>query len=306
LDHHTAKAALEQLEANFDDLSRSLLGQLKMAGFDSQEQAAQCMLSPLELEDLEKEINDYNQERIEVRSKIEDLRGKIDSREFSEEAFNQGAAALKDAQDTVKQLTEEVAVAKKELDNLKKARQRWEEHEAQRKETEKAIDIASKLLNLVSGRRFVQFLAEEHLKDMVQEASITLGTLTGQRYALELSDDSEFVIRDDFNGGERRSVTTLSGGEIFLTSLALALALSSKIQLQGEHPLGFFFLDEGFGTLDSAKLDLVMDALERIRDEDRMVGIISHVKELKERLPCYLEVIPAKDDGTGSEIKLVC
>lgn len=306
LDHHTAKAALEQLEANFDDLSRSLLGQLKMAGFDSQEQAAQYMLSPLELEDLEKEINDYNQERIEVRSKIEDLRGKIDSREFSEEAFNQGAAALKDAQDTVKQLTEEVAVAKKELDNLKKARQRWEEHEAQRKETEKAIDIASKLLNLVSGRRFVQFLAQEHLKDMVQEASITLGTLTGQRYALELSDDSEFVIRDDFNGGERRSVTTLSGGEIFLTSLALALALSSKIQLRGEHPLGFFFLDEGFGTLDSAKLDLVMDALERIRDEDRMVGIISHVKELKERLPCYLEVIPAKDDGTGSEIKLVC
>ena len=58
--------------------------------------------------------------------------------------------------------------------------------------------------------------------------------------------------------------------------------------------------------MDSAKLDLVMDALERIRDEDRMVGIISHVKELKERLPCYLEVIPAKDDGTGSEIKLVC
>ncbi|HRC54135.1 MAG TPA: SbcC/MukB-like Walker B domain-containing protein, partial [Bacillota bacterium] len=158
---------------------------------------------------------------------------------------------------------------------------------------------------LVTGRRFVQFLAQEHLKDMIREASITLGSLTGQRYALELSDDLEFVVRDDFNGGERRSVSTLSGGETFLTSLALALALSSNIQLKGKYPLGFFFLDEGFGTLDSTKLDLVMDALERIRDKERMVGVISHVKELKDRLPTYLEVIPAADDGTGSQIKVV-
>jgi hypothetical protein len=120
---------------------------------------------------------------------------------------------------------------------------------------------------------------------------------------LELADECEFVIRDDFNGCQRRPVSTLSGGETFLTSLALALALSSKIQLKGQ-PLGFFFLDEGFGTLDAEKLDLVIGALEKLHDRERMVGIISHVKELKERLPRYLEVTPATQDGQGSRLAL--
>jgi exonuclease SbcC len=88
-----------------------------------------------------------------------------------------------------------------------------------------------------------------------------------------------------------------------MTSLALALALSSKIQLRGKYPLGFFFLDEGFGTLDEEKLDKVMNALEKLHDRKRMVGVISHVKELQERLPCYLEVAAAGEDGGGSRIR---
>ena len=303
LTHEKAKSAFEQAKTNLDSLSVSLSSQLGLAGFDTQEEAVQFMLLPEELEELQEDIRSYNEVSIEAQSKIKDLRTRIDSREFSEDAFTKAAAELEDAQSAEKRLTEEAAIAAKTLDDLTKARKRWEDLDSRRRKAEKDRDVANRLLSLISGRRFVQFLAEEHLKDMVGEASITLGTLTGQRYALELSDNAEFVIRDDFNGGERRSVTTLSGGETFLTSLALALALSSKIQLKGEYPLGFFFLDEGFGTLDSTKLDLVMDSLEHIQDKERMVGIISHVKELKDRLPSYLEVIPAKDDGTGSKIQ---
>jgi exonuclease SbcC len=68
-------------------------------------------------------------------------------------------------------------------------------------------------------------------------------------------------------------INSLSGGEVFMTSLALALALSSKIQLRGKYPLGFFFLDEGFGSLDQEKLDKVMSALEKLHDKHRMVGV---------------------------------
>ena len=99
-------------------------------------------------------------------------------------------------------------------------------------------------------------------------------------------------------------MNTLSGGETFLTSLSLALALSSKVQLRGQYPLGFFFLDEGFGTLDEEKLDAVIGALERLHDRNRLVGVISHVKDLKERLPYYLEVIPAGGDGSGSKVAM--
>ena len=100
----------------------------------------------------------------------------------------------------------------------------------------------------------------------------------------------------------RQPAGTLSGGEIFLTSLSLALALSSKVQLRGQYPLGFFFLDEGFGSLDDGKLDAVISSLERLHDKDRIVGVISHVKELKERLPYCVEVSSARSDGSGSSI----
>jgi len=110
-------------------------------------------------------------------------------------------------------------------------------------------------------------------------------------------------MRDNFNGGERRSVDTLSGGETFLTSLALALALSSQIQLKGKAPLQFFFLDEGFGSLDTELLEIVMESLERLHSNELSVGIISHVEELKNRVPIKLVVSSSKSD-VGSKTKI--
>ena len=83
--------------------------------------------------------------------------------------------------------------------------------------------------------------------------------ISGGNYALEINESAEFIIRDNKNGGAIRPSDTLSGGEMFITSLALALALSSSIQLNGAAPLEFFFLDEGFGSLDDDLLDTVMN-----------------------------------------------
>ena len=105
------------------------------------------------------------------------------------------------------------------------------------------------------------------------------------------------------NGGQRRSVDSLSGGETFLTSLSLALALSSQIQLKGNSPLEFFFLDEGFGSLDTELLDVVMESLENLHSDKLSVGIISHVEELKNRVPVKLLVSPC-DVGKGSRVKI--
>ena len=127
--------------------------------------------------------------------------------------------------------------------------------------------------------------------------------MTKGRYVLEIDDNLNFVIRDNYNGGLRRSIKTLSGGETFLTSLALALALSSQIQLKGSAPLEFFFLDEGFGSLDSELLDIVMESLEKLHSEKLSVGIISHVEELKNRVPVKLLVTP-NDGGNGSKISI--
>lgn len=200
-------------------------------------------------------------------------------------------------------LLEEGALTNR-LTELKDKQGQWQALRAERTRLVRRKELASKLVVLVKGRRFVQFLAEEHLQDMAREASARLGQLTAYRYGLELDSGFNFVLRDDFSGGQRRPVNSLSGGEIFLTSLALALALSSKIQLKGQYPLGFFFLDEGFGTLDPEKLELVMQTLERLHDGERIVGVITHVPELRHRIPRYLEIIPAKQDGIGSRVIL--
>ena len=128
--------------------------------------------------------------------------------------------------------------------------------------------------------------------------------LTRNRFRIEVDKEGSFEIIDDFNGGLTRPVRSLSGGETFLTSLALALALSSQLQLKGGVPLEFFFLDEGFGTLDSDLLDTVMMTLEKVHSEHMIIGIISHVPELKNRLHRRILVIPADDRGKGSTIQI--
>jgi exonuclease SbcC len=147
-------------------------------------------------------------------------------------------------------------------------------------------------------------MAEEQLIHVTRDASSRLSKLTRGRYAIEVDSNSGFVIRDDANGGIKRPVSSLSGGETFLTSLALALSLSAQIQLRGKYPLQFFFLDEGFGTLDQGLLDTVVTALEKVQMENFAIGVISHVPELKARLTKRLIVEPAEHSGKGTRVRL--
>jgi exonuclease SbcC len=158
------------------------------------------------------------------------------------------------------------------------------------------------LNTLFRGHAFVDFLSGQQLQQVAWEASAHLGMLTRFRYALEVASDGSFIIRDDASGGYKRAVHTLSGGETFLTSLALALALSAQIQLRGRYPLQFFFLDEGFGSLDQELLDVAMTALERLHLASLHVGVISHVPEMRNRILRRLIVEPAQPGERGSRI----
>lgn len=159
------------------------------------------------------------------------------------------------------------------------------------------------LSQLLRGDRFVEYVANDHLQELTARASEHLASLTGGRYRLSLDDEAAFVVRDDELGGVVRPVTGLSGGESFLCALALALALSSLVQARSRRPLGFFFLDEGFGTLDPDALDRVMSAIEGLRSDDRLIGLISHVPEVRDRVPRYLLV--SRVAGGASSVRVV-
>ena len=197
---------------------------------------------------------------------------------------------------------QERGAAKEAFIEIQQKHERYQSLEQERVDLSILADQLSKLQAVFRGNSFVEYLAEEQLMLVCRDASQRLGTLTRQRYALEVDSSGGFVIRDDANGGVKRPVSTLSGGEIFLTSLALALALSAQIQLKGEYPLEFFFLDEGFGTLDPDLLDTVVTALENLHTTQLAVGVISHVPELRARLARKLIVEPAEPSGRGSRV----
>lgn len=188
--------------------------------------------------------------------------------------------------------------------DLKERHERWlklKEQELQFGEQERLVrEIAS----LLSGNAFVGFLAAEHMEFVAHAASDMFQKLSSNKFALEVDSEGGFLVRDDFNAGKRRAVSSLSGGEMFQAALSLALALSTHIQLRGNCPLELFFLDEGFGTLDPERLDKVMTSLETLQHGSMTIGIISHVPELRQRMPRRLLVEPAQANGRGSQVRI--
>ncbi|RNL79310.1 AAA family ATPase [Nocardioides marmorisolisilvae] len=157
--------------------------------------------------------------------------------------------------------------------------------------------------------RLAAYVLAERLRQVVAAANERLAGMTDQRYALEHSDDRgvgeqrgglSLRVRDDWNG-ETRDPATLSGGETFVVSLALALGLADTVAHEaGGTDIDTLFIDEGFGSLDADTLEDVMDTLDSLRDGGRVVGLVSHVPELRSRISTQLEVSKGR---TGSSVR---
>ena len=162
----------------------------------------------------------------------------------------------------------------------------------QRMTLQREMRVAKSLAGHLRANNFERWLLEEALDLLVDGASRILRELTGGQYDL-IHDKGEFFVIDHHDAGLRRGVRTLSGGETFQASLALALALSEQLAGMSTTAasLESIVLDEGFGTLDAATLDVVAATLENLAARgDRMVGVVTHVNALAERVPVRFEV----------------
>jgi exonuclease SbcC len=152
--------------------------------------------------------------------------------------------------------------------------------------------VAKTLADLMRNDHFPQWLADSVLDNLVTAASQSLRTLSNNQFSLT-HEDGEFYVIDHNDADMSRSVRTLSGGETFQTSLALALALADQLAelgAGGASRLESIFLDEGFGTLDPEALDTVAVTLESLAQGDRMVGVVTHVTALAERATLRYQV----------------
>lgn len=181
-------------------------------------------------------------------------------------------------------------------------RQRRERRRLQREiiAARKSAEIAAKLHTHLHVNRFEQWLLTAAFRQLTADASRILNELSGGRYSFRHNED-EFDIVDHGNADETRSSKTLSGGETFLASLALALALSDRIAdlaAEGAARLESIFLDEGFGSLDADTLDTVAATIEELGAKGRTVGLVTHVRDLAERIPVQFRV--SKTSATAS------
>jgi exonuclease SbcC len=321
---------IEQLEGRFNELnmersrlessvnlySDSLSGDrdklekaLAENGFGNADEAESCMLPKERQKAIRAEIDAYDQESVNMKAQRRLLEKKLGSRSITEEEWNRTEQSYRELLERSNKSVSDYEVAKSKYDNISRKHDKWKEIRKALADVSHKHGLFDQIQKLLSGARgkensFIDYIAEERLRYIAAKASTLLEVMTRHRYTLELDAESGFIVRDSANGGIHRMVTTLSGGEIFMTSLSLALALSEQIQLKGQSPLEFFFLDEGFGTLDQKLLDLVMDSLERLCSDDRVIGIISHVPELRQRMGRCLIVTPPTFEGTGSQVRL--
>lgn len=302
--HLLVQNALKIQSEQYDEADRTLQQLLRESRFSSAEEVKANMLTAENRLEIKSRLDSYHEEVQRLQGGIQQLVEKLSGRVvepgvYEELTLKKEAQGLK-----VQALSEERTALKTKLDQLKRQYETLQSLLEDKAKLDLEIAYITDLEKLFQGKRFVGYIAIHQLIYISGKASEQLMEISQGNYGLEIDEEGNFMIRDYKNGGVSRDPASLSGGETFMVSLALALSLSAQIQLKGTAPLEFFFLDEGFGTLDEDTLDVVMTALERLHHEQLSIGLISHVDTIKARVPIQLLVSAAKSGVSGSRVTI--
>lgn len=304
----TQKATLEKQREIYsnnlkDDEDRITIA-LEEKGFLNTEDVEASIIEKEQQKKLGKDIEDFEQGLRNIQAQKTIIQKKLDNRSITEEKWLEISRGYEEKVKEKEECTSRYDVAKNIYTTKKERHEKWKTLNKEFDSLNRKLDMLEQIKVLLRGNSFIEYIAEERLRYIAKVASDQLGVMTKYKYSLELDSENGFVICDNSNGGVRRMVSSLSGGETFMAALSLALALSKQIQLKGQSPLEFFFLDEGFGTLDNNLLDTVIDSLERLSTKERVIGLISHVPELRNRITRRLIIDPPSVDGKGSLIRI--
>ncbi len=286
-----ARAALEDAIRRVEKRDAEIAG----AGFDGEAAVREALLDPATAARLREQVHEHEQESHAAEERVAALLAELGEERVSDSqlaAIERVAADVTTEVETAlgreKRLEEQIGRMKQRLARSKELREQLAAETAE-------LRVVDLLAGDLRSDRFQAYVLEEVFTELVAGASDRLLRLTGERYSLQFDDDEIRVVDHD-NADETRISDTLSGGETFLTSLALALELSDQVQKAvGAVHLDSLFIDEGFGTLDPDTLALVAETLQSLRVGGRMIGIITHIPELRDEFA--QQVIVSKRQG---------
>lgn len=302
----------EQLAEQLREAESAFLEALRQYGFENEESYRSAKLTKTERERLQKELEVYQTRTAAAKELYFHLKESVRDSEPMDLSGQKEALAESRG-------VREAAMREQRL---------WEQHAAEVKKTRQLISgkldkieeesieygYVKDLENLATGNNskrlvFEQYVLAGYFEEILRAANLRFSRMTGGRYEMSrvqqvgdgrVKDNLEIQVMDYYTG-KYRSVRTLSGGESFKASLALALGMSDVIQaMNGGIRVDTLFVDEGFGALDEESLEQACDTLMKLAEKQQLIGIISHVPELRERIPGQLVI---EKTGNGSKIK---
>ena len=309
-----AEERREELVKKYRETESVLKEASDKAGFQSLDECKEWYKKKDTEESVRKTLEQYRADRKSTEERIKAEEQATAGKERPDMlALNEKSKAL---QDQLKKASERAAALKERTETLQKAVSDARAIEKELEDLRKEEGLIRGLYDLTSGKKtritLERYVLGTLLDDVANAANLRLLSMSRRRYSLHrMTDESglgkgglSLEVSDSFTG-RSRPANTLSGGETFLASLSLALGLADVVQSrQGGVRLDTMFIDEGFGTLDPDSLNSAMNTLIDLQNTGRMVGIISHVPELEERIDARLRVTPA-EKGSKAEFEII-
>jgi len=301
---NTAKAHVESLKKRIDLREPELRGletefsaALAPVGFSDEEQFLAARLPSERKAELAATAKDLDERQTDLKARQKDRETRLATemaRKITDKSLEELEPQFKEQDDALKELRDIIAGLKHKLSENTAAKERIKEKrtaiEAQKKECRRWENL-HELIGSADGKKYRNFAQGLTFEMMIGHANRQLQKMT-DRYLLARDDAQplELNVVDNYQAGEIRSTKNLSGGESFIVSLSLALGLSHMASKNVR--VDSLFLDEGFGTLDEEALDTALETLAGLQQDGKLIGVISHVPALKERISTQIQVTP--------------
>ena len=284
----TLAGQCSQAQAQHETLQRDLLMQAKTHGFDSIASMRAAVLSPDKLDALQASVRQYDQDTAAAAAQVDMLQQELGPDLPSEADLDAARAARETAATDYSRAQEDLTAARRSKDDLLARRAFLADRLARKEQVTRLLSTYQQVARDFGSKGMVAFVSSGILEQLLVTANDHLRVLSKGRYELLLDEGDQMMVQDSFSASGPRDVATLSGGETFLASLALALAVKDLLSTSVD--LDSFFIDEGFGTLDETTVQGVADVLESLRRDGSLIGIITHRADLVERFETVLEV----------------
>ena len=316
-EHENAAKRNAELRGSLEELTGQYLDAVLKAGFRDEEEYLSGAMETEDIERIRAEVEEYRTKVISVTSAVTELEGRLKGSSLSDiKALDAEIKAAAEERNRLRTLFSSAENRRnRNCDALRYIKENYDEYNRIRDEWAVVSDLADSVSGQKASARgrvsFEAYVQQYYFRKVVAEANKRLVELTDGMFTLRCKQEATDLRSQagldldvlDRSTGQWRDVSTLSGGESFMASLSMALGLSDVVQNEnGGIRLDSMFIDEGFGTLSEGALRQAMDMLSRLADGKRLIGVITHVPEFRDRID--KQIIVSKK-VTGADLKLV-